>query len=483
MAKRLRIQLILLLYCFFWLIFFPSLHRAEAAKMGRSKLMTDIFVGEIYDDNVSLTKHHKKSDRISTIIPVVSLSRSNSKISLNLSYKAHIKIYDKDPNENQYQQTGSWDMDLKPTKKSTLGLRGKDIYSYIQRDVREPLVASKDNVIKRNDFSVTPYLKQKIGKKLKTYFSYTYTERKYKGENFIDGNSRIEDPDFEDSDSQSGTFDIQYKLGNTIWLNGGYKFISTDFSEETPDYTEQSSDGGVTWDVMSKIKLKARYGRAWKKDKLNRKTNHSTVNSSLNIYSLKNMILSAAYTRSSSYNSSRDTENDYFISHNTSLNIEHDFLNRKISLNYGCAYNVADYEAKDRKDKSYSANTRLAWKMSKRTLFSLTGHYAKTQYLYDSKDNDPTKREDISCRCGASLDWKILKSTTLSLDGIYTKADYAPEGREDKLFNGGVKMASRLNKNIFFEAGYQYSEKTSNIDKEDNEYIDNKYTLGLRIVF
>lgn len=440
-------------------------------------MTTNIFVGQAYDDNIFLSKHDKKSDRITTIIPVISLNKSKNKSYLNLSYKAHLKFYDEDSNENQYHQTGAWDMGLNPTKKSNLGLRGNNTYSYIQRDVREPLVAGRDNVIKRNDFSITPYLTQKIGKKFTAAFSYGYRERKYKDESLSNANS-ADDSEYEDSESQSGAADIQYRLGKTIWLNGGYNYTSTDFAESTTDYTQQSTDGGFTWDTKSKIKLSARYGHAWKKNKSNRKTDHPTANSGLDIYFIKDTVISAAYTRSSSHTSSYDTENDYFISHNTSLNIRHDLFNQKIIINYGGAYHISDYEETPRKDKSYSGNTRIAWKIAKQTSLSLSGHYNKSKYPHYATD-----REDTSSGGGAGLKWKIFKSLNLSLNGKYTRSKYAPEGREDEHYNGNVKLASRVNKNIFFEAGYHFLENKSNKDDEDNEYIDNKYEVGLRIIF
>lgn len=482
MCKKIKPKDNILLF-FFVIIFLSFPRRAQAARIGGAEMTTNIFVGQAYDDNIFLSKHDKKSDRITTIIPHISLNKSKNKSYVNLSYKAHLKFYDENTDENQYPQTGAWDMGLNPTTKSNPGLRGNNIYSYIQRDVREPLVAGRDNVIKRNDFSITPYYNQKIGKKFTTALSYGYTERTFKDESLTNENSADNSDDYEDSESRNGAADMQYRLGSTLRLNGGYNYTSTDFAESTTDYTQQSADGGFTWDIKAKIKISARYGHVWKKDRLNRKTDHPKSNLSLDVYFIKDTVISAAHTRSPSHISSYDTENDYFISHNTSLTIRHDVFNRKIIIHYGGAYHLSDYEETPRKDKSYNGNTRIAWRIAKQASLSLSGHYNKSQYPHYATDNDPTDREDTSSGGGAGLEWTIFKSLNLSLHGKYTRSKYAPEGREDKYYNGNVKLASRVNKNIFFEVGYQYLQNKSNKDDEDNEYIDNKYEAGLRIIF
>ncbi len=482
MGEKIKIIFNILLFfftIFFTIIFLSSIQRAEAVKIGKFELLTDLFIEETYDDNVLLTKNNTESSRVTTISPTVSLARTKNKMYLTLSYNANLKYYDDYSNENQYQQTGAWDIGIRPRSKSNLGIQGQNIYSYTKRDEREPLLAGRDNVIKVNDFSFTPYINQQIGDKFEAALTFSHKEKKYK--------QRYEN--YEDSRSDEGSTDIQYKLSKNIALHGNYRYLATYFAKATPDYTEQETNGGFTYDIRSKIRLNARYGHAWKKDELNQKSNSPTIDSSIDIYFLKATNISINYTRSSSHTSSYDTANNSFISHDASLNIRHDLFNQKIIMNYGGVYNLSEYEATDRKDKSNTGAINIAYKIIKSVLVSLSGDYKKSEYRYESTD-----RKDKSQGGGVSLDWEIGKPLTLSLAGKYTKSTYYTEtdnteDHEEELYDGSAKLAYAIKENTFLEAGYQYLENKSdaganeNDDNENNEYTVNRYNLGLKITF
>jgi len=207
------------------------------------------------------------------------------------------------------------------------------------------------------------------------------------------------------------------------------------------------------------------------------------------MYFLKATNISIKYTRSSSHTSSYDTANNSFISHDASLNIRHDLFNQKIIMNYGGVYNLSDYDATDRKDKSNTGAINIAYKIIKSVLISLSGDYRKSEYRYESTD-----RKDKSQGGGVSLDWEIGKPLTLSLAGKYTKSIYYTEtdnteDHEEELYDRSAKLAYAIKENIFLEAGYQYLENKSdanadaNDDSENNEYAVNRYNLGLSIIF
>jgi len=208
LGEKIKIIFNILLFfftIFFIIIFLSSIQRAEAIKIGEFELLTDLFIEETYDNNVLLTKNNTESSRVTTISPTLSLARTKNKMYLTLSYNANLKYYDDYSNENQYQQTGAWDIGIRPRSKSNLGIQGQNTYSYTKRDEREPLLASRDNVIKVNDFSFTPYINQQIGDKFEAALTFTHKEKKYKQEY----------ENYEDSRSDEGSTDIQYKLSKS----------------------------------------------------------------------------------------------------------------------------------------------------------------------------------------------------------------------------------------------------------------------------
>ena len=116
-------------------------------------------------------------------------------------------------------------------------------------------------------------------------------------------------------------------------------------------------------------------------------------------------------------------------------------------------------------------------------MLSVEGGYREAKYGEES-----ARKEDKSNGGGAGLEWTIVKPLLLSVDGYYTETEYDPDDREDELYDGNCKLALNLYEHFFIETRYQYLENRS-IDKktqrhlEDNEYVDNRYSIGLRAVF
>ncbi|MEW6380108.1 MAG: outer membrane beta-barrel protein [bacterium] len=329
-----------------------------------------------------------------------------------------------------------------------MGIKGQDTYSSLKRDEREPLVAS--NTIKFNDFSVTPYFEQEIGKRLKTTISYTFSERKYDQE----------DENLEGSKTYCGAIDLYYNLSRSIALDGEYTYTLNNFTETTPDRTEREIAAGFTWKRGSGIRASGKCGYAWEMEESGRRNNHPIMNSTLDIHPWIGTMVTATYSKSSSHASTHDTENDSFISHTASLNIRHDLLGRKVTVNYGGTYNLSDYDSVDREDKSLSGIVRIDWAMLNSVLLFLSGTYKRDRYIHNL-----TERRDKIYGSEGCLELKVSKSTTLALSGSYTQSRYQPDSYQVKLYDRSVKLAYSLNKSTLFEAGYQCLESVSDDQK------------------
>jgi hypothetical protein len=483
-AKKIKFKSIILIICFFLEI--NSLQPAEAIKLGRFECLSDVYIERAYNDNVLLTTERSGSF-VSTISPMLSVRGTGSLLDVEASYNAHLTSYERHEyaNQNQGDQTGIGNIMIKPTGKTRLGIKGEDTYGFTKRDERDPLMP--DNTIKFNDILITPYIEQEIGKRLKTEISCSYAQRKYK-QSEDDG-----DENLEGSKTCTRTIDLHFQLNNGFSLEGGYRYAFNDFAKETPDYTERVAEGGFTWNIESKIRIRARYGRNWQQvaDESGQVNSCPTVNSTIDFDLGKSTVVTATYTRSLAHNSSYDTRNDPFTTHDASVTIKHDLLDQKVALNYGGNYNQSNYYSGDRKDKTYRGTANMTWKISNPVLLSLTGDYMKSQYTYDLE-----KRADKSYDGGGCLELKLSRLLTLSLSGNYTKFRYGPGSYSDRCqlehryqLDGSSKLTYRFNKNIFIEAGYQYLKNRSTnqellqYEEDRSEYVRNMYTSALKATF
>jgi hypothetical protein len=484
-----RPQLYLLIYYFLIFSFLPSIRPGEAGEIGEigeSGLLASIFVKKTYDDNIFLTRQDKKSDRITDVVPSLSLAKTKKNIYLNLHYGAHLMYYDDYSQENQYSQAGTWDIGGHPGAKSKIGIRGSDNYSYIKIDEREPLVA--DNTNKQNDFTVTPYLEKGFGKRINSFFSYTYSER-------VLGSTKKEDVNLENSENQTGIANFSYALSKRTSIEGEYRCFFADFAKETPDYSEQQVGGGLTLELMkSKVKMHGRVGHVWRKvEKLSpekgesdQKDGYESIDSKIDISLLKETLITAGYTQSSSYQSTHDPNNDFYISHNVTLNIQHKLLHQRVTATYGVVYNFLDYESPEKMDRSYLGTARIDWKLFRPILLSLNGDWGISHYTYNLTD-----RRDRSSGGGAGLTWKIFQPMTLFLQGNYTRFDYDPDDRQDELYDESCTLSYAIRRNIFFEIGHRYLENKSvdkklqrqGLESDGEEYVNHKYSIGLKAVF
>jgi len=465
-----RENLYFIVYCLLIFSFIPKLLYGESAEVGKSGLLTNIFVEKTYDDNIFLRKQNKdkKSDRILNVIPSILFTKKKNKLYLNLQYGAHLMYYDDYSQENQYYQTGTWDIGISPGTKLKIGIRGTDTYSYVKVDERESLLS--DNTNKQNDLSVNPYIEKEWGKRFKSLFSYTYSERAY-------SSTKEEDEDLDGSKNQRGNADFYYKLSKRISIEGGYHYSFTNFANETPDYSEQEVGGGLALELMrSKVKMSGRVGHVWKKDELEQKDEYESIDSKIDISLLKETVITAGYTRSSSYLSTHDPNNDFSISHTASLNIQHKVLHQKITASYGLVYNFLDFQLPEKMDKSYTGNARIDWKLSKPIILSLKGDWRRSEYTYQLED-----RKDISSGGGADLTWQIFQPMTLLLRGNYTRSNYKPDNRQDEFYNGSYTLSYAISRNTFLEIGQKYLQNKSDDDEE--EYVNHKYNIGLRVTF
>ncbi|MDQ1316812.1 MAG: hypothetical protein QG588_461, partial [Candidatus Poribacteria bacterium] len=394
------------------------------------------------------------------------------KMNVSADYQAHLAFYDRYNHQNQRDHTGTWNIETKPVNQLSIGLRGQERYSSLKSDERQPLLAG--NTIKFNDFSLTPYIEQKIGERLKVAFSYTFTERKNKQEG----------EDLEGSKTYKGTADVQYKLNRSFSIDGGYNYSLDNFTETTSDHTEQVTNVGFTWNMRPRIRIRGKYGHTWEVVESGKRIDRPIMSSTVDLNPGKNTVATITYTESSSHSSSHDTENASFISHDASLTIKHDLLSRKVTLNYGGAYNLSDYDSVDRVDKSYNGTVNIDWKMFNSILLFLDGSYKRSWYIHDLE-----QRRDKSCGGGGGLKLKISRSTDLSLSGNYTKSQYQPDSYQVELYEGSVILMCSIGKNIIFEAGYQYVESVStelelqNYKEDNNNYLKKRYSAGLKTTF
>jgi len=467
--KKTKLKISLILYLFFQI---HSLHPAEAVRIGNYKCSANIMVERAYDDNVLLTKHYREGSYVSTISPSISLMRPGKKMTVSADYHANLVFYDIYDNQNQRDHSGTWSIETKPINQLSIGVRGQDTYSSMKSDERQPLLAG--NTIKFNDFSITPYIEQKIGKRLKAAFSYTFTERK----------NKQEDENLEGSKTYSGTADLQYKLNSSVSIDGGYKYAFNNFTEITSDSTEQETNVGFTWNMKPKIRLSGKYGHAWEVDESGQRNSRPIISSTVDINPGKSTMATATYTESSSHSSSHDAQNATFISHDASFTVRHDLLSRKVTVNYGGAYNLSDYDSVDREDKSYSGTVHIDWAMFNSVLLFLNGNYRRSWYTYDLE-----QRRDKSYGGGGGLELKVSKFTALSLSGNYTKSQYQPDSYQVELYDGSVKLVRFFSKNIIFEVGYQCMESGSkdqelqNHEEDRSNYLRKRYSAGLRTTF
>lgn len=486
MIKRQNLYFIVYYLLVFSLV--PSLLYGETAKVGKSGLLASIFVEKTYDDNIFLTKQNKKSDRILNVIPSIFFAKNKNNLYFNLQYGAHLMYYDNYSQENQYYQTGTWDMGISPGTKSKIGVRGTDTYSYVKVDEREPRLSN--NINKQNDLSVNPYMEKKWGKRFKSLLNYTYSEKAYSSTQKSEkaySSTQKEDKDLEDSKNQRGNADFYYTLSKRISIEGGYRYSFTNFANETPDYSEQEVGGGLALELMrSKVKMHGRVGHVWKKDELEQKNEYESIDSKIDISLLKETLITAGYTKSSSYLSTHDPNNDFYISHTASLNIQHKVLHQKITATYGLAYNFLDFQSSEKMDRSYTGTARINWKLFKPIILSLNGDWKISHYTYQLED-----RRDRSSGGGAGLTWKIFQPVTLLLQGKYTRSNYEPEARQDELYDGSYTFSYAISRNTFLEIGHQYLQNESvykkvhlhNPEDDVEEYVNHKYNVGLKAVF
>ncbi|MEW5801698.1 MAG: outer membrane beta-barrel protein [bacterium] len=474
MGRKTKFKILSLLYLFFQIQpLYSALHQAEAGGIGKYQCSASITVERAYDDNVLLTHNKREGSYISMISPSLSLTKTGKKIDMSLHYDAYLTLYDRYSHQDQRNHTGTFSIGIKPVNAVSMGIRGQDTYSSTKRDERKPSLA--DNTIKFNDFSITPYIEQKLSQDLGITLSYTFTEKKYQ---------QKEDKDLEDSTTYRGAANIQWKLSGCFSLDGGYTYTFNDFMRTTPDESEQETGVGFTLNRESKIRVRGKYGYVWKEDDAGQRNNRPTMSSTVDLYPWRGTTVVAAYAESSTYSSSHDAKNDSFISHDASLIIRHDLLSRKITVQYGGTYNLSDYDSVDRVDKSYQGTVHIGWEMFTPLVLFLDGSCGKSWYTHDL-----TQRKDTSCGGGGGLELRISRSTTFTLHGNYTKTYYQPDSHQVELYDGNVKLAYHINKRILFEAGYRYLESGSNdrerqnYEEDKNTYLSKRWIAGLRAAF
>ncbi|MEW5802929.1 MAG: hypothetical protein AB1847_12590 [bacterium] len=473
---------------------------AEGMEIGRFRCVPSLITRKTFDDNVYLTKYDREETSFTTILPSLSIAKTGKIIDLTLSYQGDFRLYnEKYSDENRYNQTGSWNIGLKPTSKLGIDIKGRDTYSYAKRDERRELFKSNNNLAEYNDLSSAFDITQKIGKKWRAKLTYLHDEKNYR--------QSKNDPDLEDSKNQGGNADLEYNLYRNAFFTLGYRYASIEFNKETPDYGEQEVSGGFSWEKKSSLKLSGRWGQAWREIEStvneSRTKEYRTLAASLDIYCIKDTVIMASYSEVPGYISPYRTENDPFISHQLSVNIKRDLLHQKIIIDYSGSQRVDDHDLTGTKDKSWSETVHIAWRILKPALLSLTGSRTKSRYQYEPDTGDENRdedREDKTWSCGANLEWRILKPVVLTIRGKYTNISYHTlylsnvedqndhALREDTRYEGSCQLASTLYKNISFEMAYQYLKNNSE-DKEthesldDNEYTDHRYSLGLGITF
>ncbi|MFH0925367.1 MAG: hypothetical protein V1872_07000 [bacterium] len=448
---------------------------SEAMEVGRFKLKIDTLVEETYADNVFLDKYNKKDAFITMIVPMISINRGGEKYYLELEYDARLSFYDKYSSENQYYQHGAWNLGMNRTSKSKVGIKGEDMLTYVERDPRGKSVRS--NLIEVNDLTLTPYVTQKIGEKYDIGLSYTWHQRDYK-ENYYD-------EELMDSNSHTINADFIYKFTNNFSLLTGYRYTLTYFQDATPDYTENEIYGGFGWDNKDKFKIETRLGYAWNENEFDVVHDYITSDSSIDILFLPDTIINIIYIRSWKFTSVYDTQTASYISDNLSTSVRHYLFDEIVEFRYGVGYVLSNYKDIDREDKLYNANAGISWNILKPIVLLVDGRYSKADYRYDL---DTLPREDKEVGGGCGLEWKIFNPVLLSLNAIYTKIDYTPGNREDELYEGLGALSYSLTDNFFIETRYQYLENKSFDEEnqkplEENEYVANRYSLGLRMIF
>jgi|GEM_PF-3961936 len=446
-----------------------------------------------YDSNIFLTKKDQKGASMTTIRPRLSLAlEPKGALFLNLKYEGYFKFYDRDEysKENQQDQTASWNLGFKPSRKLRFGVRGEDVVGSVKRDERQNLLRSNGNVVKFNNLLTTLYLEQGIGERWNIDLSWTGTERDY---------SHQDSEDYEDSKSQRTDTALEYKLKKSFSLRAGYRQTAVDFQETTSDYGEQEGYGGFSWEVKSGLKVSCLYGQAWQEYDFggqDQKKDHSTTDARLDLSLGQGTIINASYLRSSNYISLWDNQNSSYISDSVSVKVRHNLFAHKVNLLLSGRYTVCEFDLIERKDRLWGEDARLAWQVLKPLLLILDGNFTKSQYTYDLSSRQEY-RTDRSWSIRAGLDWKIFNSLLLSLSDRYTLFKYRTEYqdnpddltlRKDGYYEASSRLAYSLNKRIGFEFLYQYLENRSQDQRthknlEDKEYIDHRYSAGLKISF
>lgn len=472
---------------FFFII--PSLFFASqpgyCLQIGNYKILSQVALERGHNDNIYLKKEDKENYNFSRITPDISIMNTSSTLKINFHYQADYYRNDHFSNENRNYQTGNWDIQGKLSEKTLMGITGQDDYTYRKLDERENLLQDSNNVIKTNNLITTFYMNQEIGKKCKTSFSYSFSERDLSGDQGPEKNRK-----------QQGKIDFEYKIKNELSIESGYTHSSYDRGDPNSDFTEKEISAGISWDSSQKLNFSALYGCGWreenssKKNTLDQDNKYTILNLKLNMNSYP-FTFNTSYVKSSQNISTHDTRDDFFLFHDVSLNLGYDFFQGKVNLRCIGQYTLADYEISKREDESLIESLQITWRIGKSLLLASAANYSqfKYQYIFNEENED---RKDTSWSEQLSLEWNILPSVEFFCMGKYTEFSYhtidlidsesfRETDRVDKGYEGRGELKTMINEYFSFYTQYRYVKNKSPLSA--NEYVNNIYTFGLKITF
>ncbi len=223
-------------------------------------ITSGLSVREEYNDNINLDSTNRVDDLITTINPFINIDYVPSKyLSFNLDYDFKFIYYKYNSQYNRQSLDEIQELDLSNRLKISERLYVDISDKYTRVPVDERLQVTTDNIIVNmtdsNTFNVSPHMSLPLTPTLTAEVEYSYENQWYREGAAID--------------SEAHTYSLGLRKRLLPRIEGALKYSYWVYRPETSNattvdaYDMQNASAELSYNVTSKLKVRAEMGEAW----------------------------------------------------------------------------------------------------------------------------------------------------------------------------------------------------------------------------